>query len=161
MNPVNSELALAPLGAGDLIDRAVRLYRRHFLTLIGIAAPPVVLSALGSAITTISWRAITATSSDFNMALYVLMLMIGILIIISGSLFSIIVMGGATRTLVAHLLWNEPVTARATYRAVKSRFWGLFGASLLVALWLGFSSWLAFMAFYMIIAMVTIGAIAF
>ncbi len=33
MNP-NGDLALAPLGAGDLIDRAVRLYRGHFLTLI-------------------------------------------------------------------------------------------------------------------------------
>ncbi len=38
MDHVESELALAPLGAGDLIDRAVRLYRRHFLTLIRIAA---------------------------------------------------------------------------------------------------------------------------
>jgi len=40
MNSSSSELALAPLGAGDLIDRAVRLYRQHFLTLIRIAAPP-------------------------------------------------------------------------------------------------------------------------
>lgn len=144
MNSPNSELALAPLGAGDLIDRAVRLYRRHFLTLIGIAAPPVVLSALGSTITTISWRELTATSSETNMVLYVLMLMAGIVTIISGSLFSIIVMGGATRTLVAHLLWNEPVTARATYRAVKSRFWGLLGASMLVALWLAFATLVAF-----------------
>ena len=144
MNSLNSELALAPLGAGDLIDRAVRLYRRHFLTLIGIAAPPVVLSALGSTITTISWRELTATSSEINMVLYVLILMFGIITIISGSLFSIIVMGGATRTLVAHLLWNEPVTARATYRAVKARFWGLLGASILVALWLAFATLVAF-----------------
>ena len=41
MDPISNDLALAPLGAGDLIDRAVRLYRRHFLTLIRIAAPPV------------------------------------------------------------------------------------------------------------------------
>ncbi|MCA1606168.1 MAG: hypothetical protein LC775_12015 [Acidobacteria bacterium] len=34
-----NQLSLAPLGAGDLIDRAVRLYRRHFITLIRIAAP--------------------------------------------------------------------------------------------------------------------------
>ena len=47
MNSSSSELALAPLGAGDLIDRAVRLYRQHFLTLIRIAAPPVLLSAQG------------------------------------------------------------------------------------------------------------------
>ena len=51
MTLVGSELALAPLGAGDLIDRAVRLYRRHFLTLIRIAAPPVLISATGSTFT--------------------------------------------------------------------------------------------------------------
>jgi len=161
MISVDNELALAPLGAGDLIDRAVRLYRRHFLTLIRIAAPPVLVFALGSTITTIAFRELTATPDEMRMVLYVLMFLAGMVIMLGGSLFSLIVMGGATRNLVAHLLWNEPVTARSTYRAVKSRFWGLFGASIVVALWLGFSAWLAFMAFYMIIAIVTIGAIAF
>jgi hypothetical protein len=152
MSLLGSDLAIAPLGAGDLIDRAVRLYRRHFLTLITIAAPPVLVSALGSTITTISWRELNATSSDVNMALYVLTLMAGLTIVICGSLFSVIVMGGATRNLVSHLLWNEPVTARATYRAVKSRFWGLLGASVLVALWLTFAALLGFMAFTMVFA---------
>lgn len=41
MNPLNDQLALAPLGAGDLIDGAVRMYRRHFFTLIRIAAQPL------------------------------------------------------------------------------------------------------------------------
>jgi hypothetical protein len=160
MNALDNNLALAPLGAGDLIDRAVRLYRRHFLTLIGIAAPPVLVSALGSTITTIAWREVTATSSDVNMVGYVLLLMAGIAVIIAGSLFSVIVMGGATRTLVAHLLWSEPVTARNTYRAVKSRFWGLLGASVLVALWLAFSALLASMASIMIFAVLAF-ALAF
>jgi hypothetical protein len=35
-----NQLPPAPLGGGDLIDRAVRLYRRHVFTLIRIAAPP-------------------------------------------------------------------------------------------------------------------------
>jgi len=157
MNPLNSDLALAPLGAGDLIDRAVRLYRRHFLTLIGIAAPPVLVSALGSTITTITWRELTATGSNLNMALYLLIWLTGVGIVFCGALFSIIVMGGATRTLVAHLLWNEPVTARATYRAVKSRFWGLFGASILMALWLAFATLLAFSAFTMLFAIIAAG----
>jgi hypothetical protein len=161
MNPLKSELALAPLGAGDLIDRAVRLYRRHFLTLIRIAAPPVLVSALGSAITTIAIRELTATSSDTRLALYVLMLLGGGLIIVCGALFSIIVMGGATRNLVAHLIWNEPVTARATYSAVKSRFWGLLGASVMVALWLSFAALLGLIAFYMIIFVIMLGAFAF
>lgn len=159
MNSLNTELALAPLGAGDLIDRAVRLYRRHFLTLLRIAAPPVLISALGSTITTIAWRELTATPNELHMFLYVLMLLGGILIIICGSLFSVIVMGGSTRTLVAHLLWNEPVSARATYRAVKSRFWGLLGASVMVALWLAFAALLGFMAFSMVITVVMFAAV--
>lgn len=150
MSSPATDLALAPLGAGDLIDRAVRLYRRHFLTLIRIAAPPVVISAAGSTLTTIAFRAIGATPSGVRLLMYLLVAFGGGIVIAIGSLFSLIVMGGATRNLVAHLLWYEPVSFRATYRAVKSRFWGLLGASFLVALWLGFCSWLAVMGFYLV-----------
>src|SRR5215471_9942354 len=110
-----NQLPLQPLGAGDLIDRAVRLYRRHFMTLIRIAAPPVLVSATGSMLTTISFRAISATPSATRLALYIFLLLIGFAIAVCGSLFSVIVIGGATRNLVAHLLWNEPVSVRATY----------------------------------------------
>src|SRR5437870_11436936 len=161
MNRTDGELSLAPLGAGDLIDRAVRLYRRHFLTLIRIAAPPVLISATGSTFTTIAFREIAATGSTARMLLYILMILGGGLVIVCGSLFSLIVMGGATRNLVAHLLSGEPVSFRATYRAVKSRFWGLLGASFMVASWLGLCFWLAFMAFYLIFVVMMIGLFAF
>jgi hypothetical protein len=156
-----SELALAPLGAGDLIDRAVRLYRRHFLTLIRIAAPPVIVSAIGSTFTTIAFREIGATPSSSRLLVYLLILIGGAAVIACGSLFSLIVMGGATRNLVAHLLWDEPVSFRATYRAVKSRFWGLLWASILVAAWLGFCGWLAFTAFYLVFAVLLMATFAF
>ena len=159
MKSAPNDLALAPLGAGDLIDRAVRLYRRHFLTLIRIAAPPVLVSAAGSTLTTIAIRAIGATPSATRLILYILVLMGGGLVIAVGSLFSLIVMGGAARNLVAHLLWDEPVTFRSTYAAVKSRFWGLLGASILVALWLGFCGWLATMGFYLVFLLVAIGVV--
>ena len=160
MNSISNDLALAPLGAGDLIDRAVRLYRRHFLTLIRIAAPPVLVSALGSTLTKISFRGLGASSSEFNVFLYVMVLLGGGLIIICGSLFSLIVMGGATRNLVAHLVWNEPVTFRTTYLAVKSRFWGLLGASILVAMWLAFSAFVASLG-YGVLSAVMVVAMAF
>jgi hypothetical protein len=159
VNSISNDLALAPLGAGDLIDRAVRLYRRHFLTLIRIAAPPVLISALGSTLTTISVRELGSTSSELSVFLYVIMLLGGGLIIICGSLFSLIVMGGATRNLVAHLVWNEPVTFRTTYLAVKSRFWGLLGASILVAMWLAFSATVASMG-YGLLSFVVLMAVA-
>ena len=43
---------LNPLGAGDLIDRAVRFYRQNFWTFIWIAAPPIVVGMLIS----VGWR---------------------------------------------------------------------------------------------------------
>src|SRR3989440_4587666 len=162
MNPVSNELALGPLGAGDLIDRAVRLYRRQFLTLIRIATPPVLVSALGSTMVTIAFRELSSTSSELRLVMYVFVFIGGLVVTFCGSLFSLIVMGGATRNLVAHLVWNEPVTARTTYRAVKERFWGLLGASILVALWLGFCAIIAsigyaFLSFIMVMA-VAVGA---
>ena len=147
MNPISNELALAPLGAGDLIDRAVRLYRRQFLTLIRIATPPVLVSALGSTMVTIAFRELSSTSSELRLVMYVFIFVGGLVVTFCGSLFSLIVMGGATRNLVSHLVWNEPVTARTTYRAVKERFWGLLGASILVALWLAFAAIIAFMGY--------------
>ena len=162
MNQFASELSLAPLGAGDLIDRAVRLYRRQFLTLIRIATPPVLVSALGSTMVTIAFRELSSTSSELRLAMYVFVFFGGLVVAFCGSLFSLIVMGGATRNLVAHLVWNEPVTARTTYRAVKERFWGLLGASILVALWLAFAAIIAamgygFLSFIMVMA-VAVGA---
>ena len=41
-----SLIALTPLGAGDLIDRAVRLYRQNFWTFVWIAAPPIISGLL-------------------------------------------------------------------------------------------------------------------
>lgn len=151
------DLHIVPLGAGDLIDRAVRLYRRHLFVLIRIAAPPVFVSALGSVLWTIAFRKLFATPSGTELAVYLLIGTAGIFLWIGGHLFSLIVIGGASRNLVRHLLWNEPVLARTTYSAVRSRFWSLFGASLIVMLWLGVASSVASFGSYMIILIVILG----
>jgi hypothetical protein len=131
-----TQLPLAPLGAGDLIDRAVRLYRRHLYVLIRTAAPPVFIVALGWVLTSISVRKIFFTTDTDEVLFYGLLLVAAIAIMLAGYLFILVVMGGATRTLVAHLLRNDPVTTRATYNAVRARFWGLLVASLIMLAWI-------------------------
>ena len=148
------DLHIVPLGAGDLIDRAVRLYRRHLFVLIRIATPPVFVTALGSVLWAISWRMLFTTPSGSKLITYLGLAALGVILLIGGHLFSLIVMGGASRNLVAHLLRNDPVTARTTYNAVRSRFWSLFGASLIIMLWLWISSGAAFIAWYTVIAMI-------
>jgi hypothetical protein len=132
ITPAASRLSLSPLGAGDLIDRTIRLYRRHFLTLIRTAAPPVVGSAVGSVLWTVSMHAIPATESGARLVLYIGMAVVGGLLLMTGNFFFLLVMGGASRNLVMHLLWGEPVAVRTIYRSVRARFWGLVGALLLI-----------------------------
>ena len=117
-----NDLHLVPLGAGDLIDRAVRLYRRHLFTLMRIAAPPVVVSAIGWVMWTIATRQLFSTPDTAALLFYILLIMVAFSLVAGGHILSLIVMGGASRNLVTHLLWGEPVLARTTYAAVRSRF---------------------------------------
>ncbi|HEX8290767.1 MAG TPA: hypothetical protein VF570_03360 [Pyrinomonadaceae bacterium] len=133
-------LQLAPLGAGDLIDRTVRLYRRHFGALVRASAPPVIVSAAGTVLLSVCWPAIWATGSEGRLAGYVAGVVAGLVVYVLGFLTQLVVMGGASRSLVMHLLWGEPVTARLIYRGVRSRLWGLFLATLVVLFWLFISA---------------------
>jgi hypothetical protein len=131
-----TQLPLAPLGSGDLIDRAVRLYRRHLSVLIRTAAPPVIIAAFGWILLGIFGRRAYTSSDTFEVLLNFFISFVAVCIVVIGYLFLIVVMGGATRTLVAHLLRNDPVTASATYKAVRSRFAGLLGVSALLFTWI-------------------------
>src|ERR1041385_1454688 len=78
------------------------------------------------------------------------MIPVAVALFIGGHIFSLIVMGGASRNLVTHLLWNEPVSARTTYAAVRSRFWALLGATIIVMLWLGIGFMVGLFVAYMV-----------
>jgi hypothetical protein len=144
-----SQLSLAPLGAGDLIDRTARLYRRHFITLIRIAALPVVVSVMGSVLLMVGTSGIAATASDWQLILGGALILAGLVIWAVGNLLFLVVLGGAARNLVANLLWGEPVSVRATYRSVRARFWGLLGATFLMIIAIIFSGGIAFYAWLM------------
>ncbi|MDT7540658.1 MAG: hypothetical protein QOE33_562 [Acidobacteriota bacterium] len=132
MTPAVNQLSLSPLGAGDLIDRTIRLYRRHFTTLIRAAAPPVVASALGGVMFTVGWREVSLASGGWTLALYIALVSAGFLLSWIGNFLLLLVMGGASRNLVLHLLWGEPVAARSIYQSVRARFWGLVLALLIL-----------------------------
>ncbi|MCA1615733.1 MAG: hypothetical protein LC800_16855, partial [Acidobacteria bacterium] len=132
--PAFDQLALSPLGAGDLIDRTVRLYRRHFMTLVRTASPPIVVAAVGSILWTIGWREVSLAESGALLFVYVLSVIVGGVLMLAGNFSFLLVMGGASRNLVMHLLWGEPVSALSIYRNVRARFWGLVGALLIMGL---------------------------
>ena len=145
-----NELQLAPLGAGDLIDRTVRLYRRHFAPLVRTSAPPIIVQTLGVVLWTIGVQAASATGNEERLVVYFLLAAFALVLRFVGFMFQLVVLGGATRNLVMHLLRGEPVTARAVYRNVRSRFWGLLGATVAMVLCAAISAGVAYILFVLV-----------
>jgi hypothetical protein len=95
---------------------------------------PVVVSAVGSVLITLSWRGFFITNQQTTFAFYFLLGGAGAALWAGGILSMFMVMGGAARNLVQHLLWHQPITVRETYRNVRQKFGGLLGATLILAL---------------------------
>lgn len=158
LSSTDPHLALTPLGAGDLIDRAVRFYRKNFWTFVLIAAPPVLIGTLISVGWTIAGRqmfSIGSTRNEWELTAYYLFLWLGnILIWFSETVATLMVMGGASRNFVRHLLFQEPITFRETYINTWRRVAGLLVASSILTILLGF------MGFVILYIGFFIGAIA-
>ncbi|MBX3287995.1 MAG: hypothetical protein KF855_01500 [Acidobacteria bacterium] len=132
--------SLVPLGAGDIIDRSVRFYRRHFATLVLIAAPPVVIGTVLSVVWLQIARQIFFTGgySQIETTLYALFTALGTMLIwFTETVTTLTVMGGASRNFVRHLLFGEPISFAATYRNVRERLAGLLVSSAIIVAILG------------------------
>lgn len=143
-----SQLSLTPLGAGDLIDRAVRFYRNNFWTFVWIAAPPIVVGTIISVAWTMLGRKLFfggSTLSPDVMVFYTLFNWFGGMVIwLVESIAVLTVMGGASRNFVRHLLFGEPITFRETYKNVRERVFGLIAASTILSVLLGFIGFIIF-----------------
>ncbi|HEU5131528.1 MAG TPA: hypothetical protein VFT26_05470, partial [Pyrinomonadaceae bacterium] len=106
----------------------------------------------------VSIRQVVRTFETGDLVMNILLLFVAMVLMLAGYLFMLVVMGGATRTLVAHLLRNDPVTARATYNAVRFRFWGLLVASMLMLLWITIAFLICSYAAQIVISFIVLGA---
>ena len=144
----NPQLSLVPLGAGDLIDRAVRFYRNNFWTFVLIAAPPIVIGTIISVVWTIIGRKLFYGGANIStdvVVFYALFNWLGGMIIwLIESIATLTVMGGASRNFVRHLLFGEPITFRETYRNIRERLGGLIAASAVMSVLLGFTGIILF-----------------
>ncbi len=137
----NSQPLLAQLGAGDLIDRAVRFYRGNFSTFVMIAAPPIIVGTLISVGWTFLARSLftlSASSDAVDFTFYYIFVWLGSLVIwFTQAVALLSVMGGASRNFVRHLLFLEPVTFRETYANTWKRLGALLVASTIITSVLG------------------------
>ncbi|MEP6787675.1 MAG: hypothetical protein ABJB40_04545 [Acidobacteriota bacterium] len=159
-----SDISVVPLGPGDLIDRAVRFYRQYFWTFVSIAAPPVVAGTLISVGWTILGRQLFAIGVDkysVDNVFYAVFLWFGSVVIwLVETIATLVVMGGASRNFVRHLLFGEAITFRETYKNAWTRLGGLIVASTIIALLLG-AIGTAIFYFGLIIAFLLIALVAY
>ncbi len=135
-----TDRTLTELGPGDLIDRAVRFYRRFFGTFILIASPPVIVGTVISVGWTMLAREIFSIKPGAYVeeGFYYVFLWLGSVVIwLTETIATLVVMGGASRNFVRHLLFGEPITFGETYRNTWRRLGALVAASTLITLVLG------------------------
>ncbi len=132
------------MSAGDIIDRAVRLYRRNFLALLRIVIAPSLVAYAGSILFSLGWRNVTMSRGDTRVVATTLMILGGSLLWVIGKAVFYAVLGGSSRSLVAHFFEGKPILARDVYRSVRERIWSLIGATLMVGLMILFVMMIAY-----------------
>jgi hypothetical protein len=139
---MQGELSLVPLGAGDLIDRAVRFYRKNFLTLLLIATPPVAVGSILSLAWILTARWVfgfdPTAAPESSLTYYILTTLVGFLVwgLVFVALMS--VMGGASRNFVRHLMFAEPISFKDSYKNTFERLIPLLVSSSLIVLSVAF-----------------------
>lgn len=132
-----------PMSIGDLLDRAITIYRRNFRTLVAIAAivdvPLLIVQIVAAVIafpvdfTTFARR---STSSAFDTSFLTYFLVVGIASIIASiaSVFE----HGAIITVISEVFQSASIGIREAYARAFRRGWAMLGALIMIgALYLG------------------------
>ncbi|MEP7272783.1 MAG: hypothetical protein ABI882_14875 [Acidobacteriota bacterium] len=126
------QFALTPMSAGDIIDRAVSLYRRHFLVLLRIVLPPSLVAYLGGILLSSGVSNFSFERGERRLIITVLMVMTGLALYVVGKVAFFAMLGGTSRALVGHFAWGVPITSRSVFQSVRARWWQLTGATIVV-----------------------------
>ncbi|HLG16741.1 MAG TPA: zinc ribbon domain-containing protein [Blastocatellia bacterium] len=133
---------LEPMSTGDVIDRAVRLYRRNFTPLISIVAVP---SLLGYFVTMMFWFGLSELTNPTPTSAGVggMLLIFGLLGYVVWGFIWLATVSGLSRVIGDHLMLGEPITFRRCFAAVRRRLgditlMGLLSIALLMALYIVF-----------------------
>jgi hypothetical protein len=135
-------LELRPLAVGELFDRAVVLYRRHFWLFVGITSIPGVF-ALGMTLvqqsfTRVTMRTDATGQADLAAAAdnFPVILALGVTMVVAAIIYWIVYMValGATTFAVSEIYVGRSVTIGGVYRRMRGNIGGLLILTLLVGI---------------------------
>ena len=155
---------LEPMSTGDVIDRAVRLYRRNFVPLISIVAVPTVI---GYVVSLTFWYGYTslitkAASANAVPVTALWMLALGGLGYPVWGFAMLLTIAGLSRVVGDHLMLDEPISFRRCVRAIKQRLGAivLMGLLTLVLLFVVYFALTIVLFILVLVFSLLIGAIA-
>lgn len=126
------------MSAGEIIDRAARLYRRHGVVLIKIVLLPSLVSYCGSILITVGLTGGLSPSDEVVSGelsgLSVLMVMAGVLTYVVGKAALYAILGGASRSLFNHFFDGSALAASEILGAVRERIGALLRSIVLIVL---------------------------
>ena len=129
---------LEPMSTGDVIDRAVRLYRRNFTPLVAITAVPTLI---GYVVTLMFWYGytglLTSASSTRGMSITAIwMFALGGLGYPIWMFALLLTVSGLSRVVGDHLMLGTPITFRGCFAAVRRRLGAITWMGLLMVVFL-------------------------
>ena len=152
---------LEPMSTGDVIDRAVRLYRRNFTPLVAIVAVPSVIGYLaGLAFTSGYAKLLTSVASPGSAGMEgsaLLFLILGLMGQPVWFFVYVFTVTGLARVVGDHLMLGEAITFRRCFSAARQRLGDIVLLALLmfgVLFLIGVIGSVIFFAVFMVVALV-------
>ncbi len=124
-----SPAILEPLSTGDIIDRSVRIYRKNLRPLLGTVALPFVLGSVGGLLMRFGQNTFALENSTAREQVQAVALLVaGFAIWVGYVYLTVLTVAGLSRTVGDYIMLGEPITVRASIRAVRRRLRPLTGA---------------------------------
>lgn len=154
---------LEPMSTGDVIDRAVRLYRRNFTPLVAIVSVPTLIGYMASVMFWYGYQHVIngASGSSGVPGDAMLMLILGGLGYPVWLFALLITVSGLARVIGDHLMMGEAITLRKCFSAVRRRLGDITMLGLLAVVIL-FGLYIVFTIILLVLALmvgVIIGAV--
>lgn len=122
---------LEPMSTGDVIDRAVRIYRRNFAPLVSVVAVPTLVGWVVSMTFLYGYTTLLSSASSQSVSVSAIwMLVLGVLGYPVWLFILLLTVSGLARVVGDHVMLGEPITFRGCVSAVRRRL----GAILLMGL---------------------------
>lgn len=134
---------LEPMSTGDVIDRAVRLYRRNFTPLVAIVSVPTLIGYVASLMFWYGYTNLFLTTATASAAPgeAVWMLIAGAVGYIFWLFSLLLTISGLSRVVGDHVMMGEPITFRKCFSAVRRKLgditvMGLLGLVILFGMYI-------------------------